>query len=182
MFTGILHHSHQIHPHRLMTSPNSRLRILFGLVVAIPSVDDLPLNIISSVPGKKISHLLSFLRSIEIAFVKLLREPDLLCRREVCAFPLLSYIRCLVLGTLLVGAVSSTRSSTSNTTSNSTRSSCTWVLRGTTRASTVTAFLNICLRVSVSLRTLVKPGITGIDLSAKRLILRKFYRVCPPPK
>ena len=34
------------------------------------------INIISSVPGKKISHLLSFLRSIEIAFVKLLREQD----------------------------------------------------------------------------------------------------------
>ena len=130
--------------HRLLTSPNSLpvLRIA-ALVVPIPSVDDLPLNIISSLPGEKFSHLLSFLRSIEIAFFKCLREKDCLCRSEVCAFPLLSYIRVLVLGTLRSGAVSSTRSSTSSSTPNSTSSSSTWVFRGTARASTVTAFLNI---------------------------------------
>ena len=87
----MLHHSHQSIPHRLLTSLNS-LRVLriLALVVPIPSVDDLPLNIISSLPGEKFSHLLFFLRSIEIAFVKRLREKDFLCRREVqvCAFPL----------------------------------------------------------------------------------------------
>ena len=58
----MLHHSHQSIPHRLLTSLNS-LRVLriLALVVPIPSVDDLPLNIISSLPGEKFSHLLFFL-------------------------------------------------------------------------------------------------------------------------
>ena len=93
-----------------MTSPNSLpvLRIA-ALVVPIPSVDDLPL------PGKEFSHLLSFLLSIEIAFDKLLLEKDFLCSvssSQTHAFPLLSYIRGLVLGTLRSGAVVSLRSLT----------------------------------------------------------------------
>ena len=89
-----------------MLAQEAKLQLVVAGSSNCNSVDDLPL------PGKEFSHLLSFLLSVEIVFDKLLLEKDFLCSREVCAFPLLSYIRGLVLGTLRSGAVVSLRSLT----------------------------------------------------------------------